>query len=292
MMIGILNIRKPKGITSHDVVAQVRRTLGTKRVGHAGTLDPMATGVLVVAVGPATRFLQYMSLEPKVYRAEITFGVSTETFDAEGAVTQQRDLPANLDQKVEQALPLFRGKITQLPPMFSAVKVAGRALYHYARRGEEAERKERPVFIETFDLNWKEPGVAIADVVCSGGTYVRSLAHDLGEAVGCGAHLSALHRLRVGPYQDEASVELEAVSREKLVPLIQALTPMPMADLNEAQVDHVRHGRAVVLRQSYDSRFVGLVGPAGVLVGVGRVTGNRVQPDCVLPAETEHAPVC
>lgn len=291
-MIGILNIRKPKGITSHDAVAQVRRTLGTKRVGHAGTLDPMATGVLVVAVGPATRFLQYMSLEPKVYRAEITFGVTTETYDAEGAVTANAEPPADLHEKVTEAIHQFRGKITQIPPMYSAVKVAGRALYHYARRGEEAERKERPVFIETFELSWVTDRVAVADIVCSGGTYVRSLAHDLGAAIGCGAHLSALHRSRVGPYRDESSVELEEVGSEKLVPLIEALTPMPMAELNDAQVEHVRHGRVVVLKEPYQTRFVGMVGPAGTLVGVGRVDGNRIQPDCVLPAETEHAQVC
>jgi tRNA pseudouridine55 synthase len=252
----------------------------------------MATGVLVVAVGPDTRFLQYMSLEPKVYRAEITFGVATDTYDAEGTVVSQQQVGTDLHQKVEEYLPQFRGKITQLPPMYSAVKVAGKALYHYARRGEEAERKERPVFIEKFDLTWTAEGVATAEITCSGGTYVRSLAHDLGDLVGVGAHLSALHRVKVGPYFDDTSVLLEEVDEEKLVPLIQALTPMPMAELNEVQVDHVRHGRAVNLKDPYETRFVGLISPLGALVGVGRVQGNRVQPDCVLPAEMEHAPVC
>ena len=291
-MIGVLNIAKPGGMTSHDVVAQVRRRLGTKRVGHAGTLDPMATGVLVVAVGPATRFLQYMSLEPKVYEAVIQFGVATDSYDADGAETSRVEVPPDLAARVEAALPGFLGKITQLPPMFSAVKVQGKALYRYARQGEEVERKERPVFIDKFDLRWLGDDRVEAHIVCSGGTYVRSLAHDLGQAVGCGAHLAALHRSQVGPYQTGDSIHVEEVSADKLVPLVDALVPMPLLSVNEVDIDHIRHGRVVTMKQVFESRFVGLIGSDGVVIGVARTDGNRLHPECVLPAEAaDHAPI-
>ncbi|MES1227191.1 MAG: tRNA pseudouridine(55) synthase TruB [Armatimonadota bacterium] len=291
-MIGVLNIAKPGGMTSHDVVAQVRRRLGTKRVGHAGTLDPMATGVLVVAVGPATRFLQYMSLEPKVYEAEIQFGITTDSYDADGNQTETRPLPADLNGLVDKALTSFSGKIVQLPPMYSAVKVQGKALYQYARKGEEVERKERPVFVETFDVAWISSGLAKSHIVCSGGTYVRSLAHDLGEAVGCGAHLSALHRSRVGPYQSSGSIPLDEVAAEKLIPLVDALAPMRMVQVNEVQIDHVRHGRVVAMKEEFDVRFVGLTGADGTVIGVARAEGNRLHPECVLPSEAiDHVSV-
>ena len=225
----------------------------------------------MVAVGPATRFLQYMSLEPKVYEAVIQFGVTTDSYDADGAETSRVDVPKDLVALVESALPTFRGKINQIPPMFSAVKVQGKALYHYARQGEEIERKERSVFIERFDITWLDDSRASAHIVCSGGTYVRSLAHDLGQAVGCGAHLAALHRSQVGPYRTTASVALDDVTVEGLVPLMDALKPLPMALLNDAQIDHVRHGRAVVLKEEIGGKFIGLVAPDGIVVGVASV---------------------
>ena len=150
-MLGILVIDKPPGMTSHDVVDRVRRRLGTRRVGHAGSLDPMATGVLVVAVGPATRFLQYLPLEPKEYEATIAFGTETDTQDAEGSVLATAPVPSDLDRRVEELLPEFLGPIEQLPPMFSAVKRAGKPLYAYARKGEEVDRTPRTVYVDVFE---------------------------------------------------------------------------------------------------------------------------------------------
>src|SRR5476649_403009 len=182
-MFGILLIDKPLGGTSHDVVNHIRRRFGTRRVGHAGTLDPLGTGLLVVAVGPATRFLQYLPLEPKVYIAEVAFGHSTPTYDAEGELSEARPVPENLAEAIDSKLPAFRGLIQQLPPMYSAIKVGGKPLYKFAREGKEQVRESRTVHIDTFEILSIEGDKATARISCSGGTYIRSLANDLGEAL-------------------------------------------------------------------------------------------------------------
>jgi tRNA pseudouridine55 synthase len=197
---GFLVIDKPAGWTSHDVVGRVRRLLGQRQVGHGGTLDPAATGVLPVAVGAATRVLEYVSDATKSYLAEITFGVETDSYDGDGMVTRVTD-PSGLDvATLTAALSQFRGAIEQVPPMHSAIKVGGRRLYDLARRGEEIERAPRHIEIAGLELiEWQSP-VATLLVDCSKGTYIRSLARDLGEAVGVGAYLSNLVRLRTGPF--------------------------------------------------------------------------------------------
>src|SRR5579871_5087584 len=218
-MFGILLIDKPLGCTSHDVVNDMRRRFQTKRVGHAGTLDPLATGLLVVAVGPATRFLQYLPLEPKEYDAEITFGKSTTTFDREGDITSEAAVPADLDDVIQAVLPSFLGLIQQTPPMFSAVKIGGKALYKYARAGEEVLREPRNVHIGEFQILNVQDDKIRARIVCSGGTYIRTLAHDLGQAVGCGAYLSDLNRTRVGRFDLSQAVPLKEASPAHLLPL-------------------------------------------------------------------------
>lgn len=284
-MLGILLIDKPLGITSHDVVNTVRRRFETRRVGHAGTLDPLGTGLLVVAVGPATRFLQYLPLEPKEYDAYVTFGRATNTQDAEGEIVSEAPVPEELEQRLVEVLPSFVGAIQQLPPMFSAVKKAGKPLYVYARKGEEVERATREVYIEAIDLLEVVGEVAHLRVVCSGGTYIRTLAHDVGEAVGCGAFLSSLNRTGVGRFKLEEAVKLDDAGPEHLVPLREALDPMPVIELDSHRVAHVREGRQVGIRPSPAEPRVAVATPDGDVFGIAKVFGPLLQPEVVIPSE-------
>lgn len=197
---GFLIIDKPAGWTSHDVVGRVRRLIGERHVGHAGTLDPAATGVLPIAVGNATKVLEYLTDASKTYLAEVTFGVETDSYDIDGVVTTFGDASNLTEDIIEAKLERFRGPIEQIPPMHSAIKVGGKKLYEFARQGEVIERVPRAVTINLLTLvDWSAP-VATLLVDCSKGTYIRSLAHDLGESVGTGAYLSNLVRIRTGPF--------------------------------------------------------------------------------------------
>lgn len=285
-MLGVLLIDKPRGITSHDVVNRVRRALGTKRVGHAGTLDPLATGVLVVAVGPATRFLQYLPLEPKEYVAEVAFGTATTTFDAEGEPTAMADVPDDLDKRIAATLPSFLGLIDQLPPMYSAVKVGGQPLYKAARKGEEIERTTRRVHVATFETLSQHDDRRTMRIVCSGGTYVRTLAHDLGAAIGVPAHLSGLRRTAVGRFLESEAVPLESVSAGSLASLAEALDPMPRLVLDSGEIRSAREGRALRRPDAPDGPFAALCDAHGRVVSVARVEGDVLRPECVIPAET------
>jgi tRNA pseudouridine55 synthase len=209
-MHGFLNIDKPAGMTSHDVVAHIRRAAWQKRVGHAGTLDPAATGVLVVALGNATRLIEYVQdSTSKRYLATVQLGTTTTTDDAEGEVLTTSAVPALDRAAIEQALEPFCGEIMQVPPMYSALHHQGRRLHELAREGIVVELAARPVVIERLELiDWIAPLLTL-DVMCSKGTYIRSLARDLGEALGCGAHLQALRRTAVGPFLIEDAIPLD-----------------------------------------------------------------------------------
>lgn len=210
---GILNLNKPRGLSSHAVVDRVRSLTGARRVGHAGTLDPLATGVLVVCVGrPATRVAQYLTDEKKVYRARVRLGVTTSTYDAEGEIVAQS--PVDVDRvQVGEALDHFRGEITQLPPMYSAVKHHGEPLYRLARRGIEVDRDPRPVEIYRLEMTGWTPPMCTLEMTCSPGTYVRVLAHELGQSLGCGAHVITLTRLASGPFRLEDALTLAALAQ-------------------------------------------------------------------------------
>ena len=246
---GLLNVNKPAGPTSHDIVARVRRGTGVRKIGHAGTLDPMATGVLVLCLGAATRLSEYVMASRKVYRAQVRFGVETDTYDAEGAVVAAR--PVSLTRAaVEAALDRFRGEIEQVPPMYSAIQQGGRRLYDLARAGQDVPREARPVTIERLELLAWEPPLATLEVICSPGTYIRSLAHDLGEALGTGAHLAALERAASGRFTVENAVAwdtLEAAMADGtwarwLLPADCAVAGLPALRLDSAQSEAVRRG--------------------------------------------------
>ncbi|MFL5803178.1 MAG: tRNA pseudouridine(55) synthase TruB [Roseiflexaceae bacterium] len=225
MMHGFLNIDKPAGPTSHDVVAQVRRLARQKRVGHAGTLDPAATGVLVVALGVATRLIEYVQdATSKGYRAIVRLGVTTATDDAEGEVLHSASLPSLDQQAIEVALAQFRGATMQIPPMYAALHHEGRRLHELARAGVVVERAARPIMIDRLALlDWSPPLLTL-DILCGKGTYIRALARDLGATIGCGAHLQALRRTAVGAFRVEDAVPLDA-----LVPDQEHMTQQPVA---------------------------------------------------------------
>ena len=207
-MDGILNIDKPEGRTSFSVVAMIRRLSGERRVGHAGTLDPAASGVLPVCLGRGTRVTEFLVDATKVYRAEIELGVATDTYDASGRITQRGDASRISREQVKGALESFCGEIQQVPPMFSAVKHQGKPLYKLARAGITVERRSRPAKISYLELKEWRPPVATVEIECGKGTYIRSLAHDLGQMLGCGASLKSLVRLRCGLFDIKDAVSV------------------------------------------------------------------------------------
>jgi tRNA pseudouridine55 synthase len=241
---GMLIIDKPSGLTSHDVVQRVRRATKIRQVGHAGTLDPMATGVLVACLGQATRVSEFLLGHDKAYRATIRLGVETTTYDADGDVIATREIEADR-AAIEQALAAFVGEIRQVPPMVSALKRDGQKLYDLARQGIEVERAARVVFVYSIDLlAYQAPDVAI-DVRCSAGTYIRSLAHDLGAMLGTGAHLSALTRTAAGPFSLDQAIGLAGLATSwlpHLRPIDEALADWPRAVIPAADRIRVLNG--------------------------------------------------
>lgn len=223
---GVLLIDKPTDHTSHDVVARVRGILKMKRVGHAGTLDPMATGLLVVLLGKATKLSQYLMSVDKCYTGAVTLGKITNTQDAEGEVMETRPVPVFSEEQIRAALRGMVGDQYQTPPMFSAIKIKGQPLYKAARAGEEIEREPRFIRVKRFDLTrWSPPDTLEFVVDCTKGTYVRTLAHDLGQKLGCGAHLGALRRVSSGQLHVDRAVTLEALQKMSTAEVQAALLP-------------------------------------------------------------------
>lgn len=254
-------------------------------MGHGGTLDPLATGALVVAVGAATRFLQYLDLEPKSYSAEFKFGEETNTQDSQGNVTRTEVCPPDLSAAIERELPAFLGNVEQMPPMFSAIKKDGKPLYALAREGQEVDRRMRTIVVHSIRVESVEPPFARFDIRCSGGTYVRTIGHDLGVAVGCGAHMTALRRNAVGKFQIDQSISIEEVSPERMIPLESALEPLPMVTLTPEELQRIIHGNFIERESLPEAKIVGLLDMEGHLVSAARVEGNRLHPECVIPRE-------
>jgi tRNA pseudouridine55 synthase len=250
---GILNVDKPPGMTSHDVVDVVRRVAGQRKVGHAGTLDPMATGVLLVCLGQATRVAEYLMAGRKRYRATIVLGATTDTYDAEGVIVSNGGRTAFGCHELERALAAFVGQIDQVPPIYSAIKRQGQSAYKLARSGREVELEPRRVEIdEIVVLDWTPPSLVI-EVACSSGTYIRSLAHDLGVRLGSGAYLDALVRLRSGHFSLEDAAGLERIEEAfehgqeeaYLLPIDEALLSWPALVLSADQAHRLVQGQAI-----------------------------------------------
>ncbi len=295
---GVLNLLKPPGMTSHDVVDVLRRLTGVRRIGHTGTLDPGACGVLVLCVGRATRIAEFLTGQEKGYRAEFTFGVDTDSGDAYGEVLSQVEATGLRREEVEAALAEFTGEIQQVPPMVSAVKVGGRRLYERARRGESIEVPARRVEISEFRLIEFTPGIkprALVNVECTKGTYIRALARDLGVRLGVGAHASFVLRTHVGGLPLERSLTLEEIAAvasagrldSAMVSVDEALADMPAVELTPSQRRQVLDGGAIPLFQipGWQQMSIGtevrLRDRWGVLA-IGRVEQGRLQPIRVL----------
>jgi tRNA pseudouridine55 synthase len=280
---GALVVDKPVGMTSHDVVQAIRNGTGLRRAGHTGTLDPRASGVLVILVGPAVRLSEYVSASDKRYQAIIRLGGSTDTFDAEGKVTLSKD-PLNVtEEQFDKALQTFVGEIEQTPPPYSAVKVQGRKAYEMARQGEEVDLTPRKITVHHLEiLEWAPPEVVI-DVHCSSGTYVRSLANDLGVMLGCGAYLVGLRRTKSGRFSLRDSVPLRKLQEaftagnwyQYLIPAAEALGDWPAVELNPDEVEGVRHGHRVKVVGDPTETKVRGVSTQGELVALMEIVINE-----------------
>lgn len=254
---GILVLNKPQGISSMDAVRKVKRASGIKRVGHGGTLDPMATGVIPILLGRATRLMEYMLDSSKEYMGEVCLGVSTDTYDADGRITIRRDSSGVTQEQVEDVLLHFLGRIEQTPPMFSALKRRGKRLYELARQGIEVQREPRAMTVHSIRLaDWRPP-IATVQIECSRGFYMRSLAHDIGTELGCGAHLQSLTRLRTGRLTIADSVSIETVQRgfqegtwrELLISPDSALGNLRVLVVSERERRDIQNGRRIYLAQ-------------------------------------------
>ena len=280
---------KPAGISSNDVVQQAKRLFGAQKVGHTGSLDPLATGVLPLCFGEATKFSQYLLDANKTYWTRIRLGVSTETGDADGEVIAQVDATAITQTQVSDALEHFVGEIEQIPSMYSALKHQGQPLYKLARQGIEVERAPRTVTIYSAELLQFAEAYIELRVHCSKGTYIRSLAEDLGAALGCGGHVSALRRLAAGPYAEAQAVTLEQVSEigdpqemdALLLPVARAVSSWPSVRLHEDTAHYVRQGQPVQVAHAPTDGWVQIFESAEEdrFLGVGEVlTDGRIAP--------------
>ena len=249
---GLLNINKPVGPTSFQIIERLRRLTGIRKIGHTGTLDPLASGVLPICLGQAVRLSEYLSNEDKIYQAEITFGVRTTTDDAEGAIISRQDVTLGREA-IEALLPEFSGDSAQVPPQYAAIKVRGKHMYDLARQGTPVEAAARAIHIERLTLlDWTAPR-ALVEVVCGKGTYIRALARDLGERLGCGAYLTALSRTRCGVFEIETAVAFDSLNaapdwRAFLLPPDTGLQNWPAVHLDAAQTERLAHGHAVHVR--------------------------------------------
>ena len=274
---GALVVDKPTGMTSHDVVQAVRNGTGIRRAGHTGTLDPRASGVLVVLLGPAVRLSEFISASDKRYQAIVRLGASTDTFDADGKFTRKSEAPVDVtESQFEEALKKFVGHIEQTPPPYSAVKVQGRKAYEMAREGEEVDLAPRTIDVYHLEvLEWAPPEVVI-DVHCSSGTYVRSLANDLGNMLGCGGYLVGLRRTKSGRFSLRDATPLRKLQEafragnwsQYLIPAAEALGDWPAIELEPEQVDAIKHGHRVPAAEDAKPGMVRAVSMAGELVAL------------------------
>jgi tRNA pseudouridine55 synthase len=259
-MDGILNINKSPGMTSFSVVARVKRLSGERHAGHAGTLDPQATGVIPICLGQATRIIEYLFEQTKTYRTEVELGISTDTYDSTGQIIQVKNTDSITLERIEAALAGFRGAILQTPPMYSALKYRGTPLYKLARSGIEVERKNRQAQIHSLEiLDWQPPVITL-EITCGKGTYIRSLAHDLGEELGCGANMKSLIRTKVGRFDIRDAITLSQLEetcrngllQEQMYPLDFVLPSFSAIVVNEEQKTLLIHGMPVSLQQKQD----------------------------------------
>lgn len=290
---GILLLDKPLGITSNDALQRVKNLYRARKAGHTGSLDPLATGLLPICLGDATKLSAFLLDADKRYRVRVRLGVTTTTGDAEGEVLQTASTDGVDEARILEILPRFSGEIDQLPPMYSALKHKGERLYKLARQGIEVERKPRRIHIFSMVLSDWSGDEFTLDVHCSKGTYVRTLAEDIGNAAGCGAHVSALRRTGVGPYRDQDLITAERLEELRgegnaaldalLLPLESALMHWPEVRLSDDATYYMKKGQAILVPQAPTEGWVRLYTKAGLFLGVGEIADDgKVQPKRLL----------
>lgn len=298
---GILLLDKPQGITSNGALQQVKRLFGAEKAGHTGSLDPIATGVLPICFGEATKFSRYLLEADKRYLATLQLGISTATGDSEGEITRTRPVAKRTRDDLEFVLSKYTGEIEQIPPMFSAIKQNGQPLYKLARQGIEVERKARKIRIASLQLMEFDENVLVLDIDCSKGTYVRTLAQDIGEDLGCGAHVSALRRLRAGPFEIDDSFTMaevtgfreqaEAVMDQALLSVSAAVSDWPRSVLSELTASYLMQGQPVQVPNSPVSGWVSLfseVEDDNNFIGVGEILDDgRIAPRRLVATQKE-----
>lgn len=269
MLFGLLNINKTVGMTSHDVVAVLRKKIGIKQIGHTGTLDPFAEGVLPVCIGKATRLIEYFA-DDKEYLATVKFGSATTTYDIEGEKTFTSDKKVT-EQVVLEALKIFEGEIEQLPPIYSAIKVKGKKLYEYARKGEDVKIEPRKVFIENIELKAFDEKLQQAEILikCSKGTYIRSIANDLGKKLGVGAHLVKLIRTQAGNCRVENAINLEDINIEKDIINPLNMINLPIISVETNDLNNIKNGISIKTSKKDVSSLVILVYNSQEICAVG-----------------------
>ncbi len=284
LMKGIINLNKPAGMTSHGAVSKVKRLLGARKAGHTGTLDPLATGVLLVCLNEATKISRFLLDMDKKYRAKVRLGVRTDTGDAEGRIVEEKDLSGVTREKIVETVATFSGKMKQKPPMYSAVKIGGEKLYVLARKGIEVERTERVV--EIYDIGVVDIALPFfeIEVSCSKGTYVRTLCEDIGYSLGTVAHLAALERTGIGPFDLKDSLTFEGLEKEMSRPgagffcsIDTALCRLEEMVLDEKDYERARHGMQIIvndINKFADNSVVRLKDPEGNLFGIGRIDSH------------------
>lgn len=292
---GILLVDKPGGLTSHDVVARTRRAFATRKVGHAGTLDPMATGLLVIGIEGATRLLTYVVGADKTYLATIRLGADTTTDDAEGEIVSRAEADAVdsvTHEQIAEGISALTGDISQVPSSVSAIKVDGRRAYDRVRAGEQVELKARAVTVSRFDVVAERRSAGILDldvsVDCSSGTYIRALARDLGESTGIGGHLTALRRTRIGPFDIAEAVDLDSLGdAAPLNPGAAASRLLPRLDISAEEARDLRHGKRLTGQgDRISAAQAAAIGPDDVLVGIVEKRGRDLKSAMNMPEET------
>jgi len=288
-MDGLLIIDKPGGVTSHDIVQRARKLLKTSRVGHLGTLDPMATGVLLLCIGKATRIGRFLNTTPKEYIGEIRFGFATTTYDREGEPVSGVQTFTRERTEVENAMRRLTGVYDQKPPLISAKKIGGIPSYKLARRGMALEPIAVPVDVSVFEVTSFNPPLVGFRVVCSGGTYVRSLAHDLGQLLNCGAHLESLRRVRAGDFSVENAVSAGEGLADKVVPLKDLLLEVPRIEIEgELAEDRVRHGNPI--QTEYAAGLARIFNKKGEFLAVAAIENGWAHPRVVLTSRPSAEP--
>ncbi len=288
---GLILLDKPTGITSNRALQQVKHALHAKKAGHTGSLDPLATGMLPICLGQATKFSQFLLDADKTYRVTARLGIRTTTSDAEGEIVSQRDVPVLKTEVIEKKLTQFRGEISQVPSMYSALKHNGQPLYKYARQGIEVPREARNITIYRLELLQASANELELLVHCSKGTYVRTLVDDLGELLACGAHVVALRRLSVGQFKQQDMHPLEHISTEKLssllLPVESLLTSMPTVAISPALAFYLKQGQAVFVPNAPTSGLVNLAQANGTTLGVGVVLDDgKIAPRKMLATQS------